>query len=202
MVESPLKICLAGIPTVKAADGFIQTEKFLDVCRTVLPVVDRLGTAFSLVRGDINGNITRLADRSAKDPLKYSRLFAIVQDEIVHGTEKGSSSCAKGLLWLKRAMEFVVAILRKTCEDKESPMTKVVTDTYTATLYQFHGFMVSSAFTLAFKFVPSREYFLENLGPSDDIYADILALADAFEPILKEIHYYLVESNLNDPTKV
>ena len=45
----------------------------------LLRATDQLGTAFSLVRVDINGNIQRLADRAAKDPEHLYRLFALVQ---------------------------------------------------------------------------------------------------------------------------
>ncbi len=44
----------------------------------------------------------RLAQRQAKDPARYKRLFTIVQDEVVEKTNTDNSSCTKGLLWLKR----------------------------------------------------------------------------------------------------
>ena len=45
----------------------------------------------------------RLADRCATDERRYGRrLFTIVLDEMLAKTQAGSSSCTKGLLWLKR----------------------------------------------------------------------------------------------------
>jgi hypothetical protein len=44
----------------------------------------------------------RLAQRLAKDPERYARLFTVVQDEVVEKVQNESTSCTKGLLWLKR----------------------------------------------------------------------------------------------------
>ncbi|PNH04133.1 Pleckstrin y domain-containing family A member 8 [Tetrabaena socialis] len=110
--------------SIKGPDGFLQTQPFLDVCRQVLPVVEKLGTAFTLVKTDIGGNIEvgaamfkhlpvalptmrlpmsqRLSLRAAKDPDRYTRLFSIVADEVVEKAQNDSTSCTKGLLWLKR----------------------------------------------------------------------------------------------------
>ena len=63
---------------------------------------EKLGTAFSMVRSDISGNISRLQARQAQDPDRYALLFPIVLDEVDKGGDKGSSSATKGLLWLKR----------------------------------------------------------------------------------------------------
>ncbi|PNW75260.1 hypothetical protein CHLRE_12g519450v5 [Chlamydomonas reinhardtii] len=189
--------------SVKGPDGFIQTLPFLEVCRQVLPVVDKLGTAFALVKTDIGGNIERLAQRAAKDPERYKRLFTIVQDEVVEKTHTESTSCTKGLLWLKRAMEFVCALMRRIHDDAATPLSTEVDETYRATLMQFHGFFVSNAFWLAFKFVPSREEFLTNVGGSGpEVMGEMAAFVDGFSALLEEVHKWMVEQGLNDPTKV
>lgn len=198
VVVATLKACAVR----NAEGGFLQTGPFLDVCRLVLPVVDKLGTAFALVKSDINGNIQRLADRSAEDPDRYKRLFTIVQDEVVSGTHGGSTSCTKGLLWLKRAMEFMLAILRNLLQRPDDSLAMVVGDTYSSTLMRFHGFIVSSAFTLAFKFVPSREVFLESLGGGQAVNQQLAEFVNTWAPILQEVHQFMVDNNLDDPTKV
>mmetsp|Transcript_15824 Transcript_15824/g.34134 ORF Transcript_15824/g.34134 Transcript_15824/m.34134 type:complete len:204 (+) Transcript_15824:211-822(+) len=203
-MASVLVTATSQVPSVRDTEGHIQTEPFLDLCRLVVPVVDKLGTAFALVKSDINGNIQRLADKAATNPQQFRVLTAMVQEEITRGTQNQATSCTKGLLWLKRAMEFMVELLRQTRAAPSDAMSKVVSDVYTATLCKFHGFIVSSAFTLAFKFVPSREYFIENLGvaPGGDINTEIDDFVSAFSPILQDIHKHLVEHNLDDPTKV
>ena len=55
------------------------------------------------MRVDVGGNIDRLAVRAAAAPAKYDPdVFQIVRDEMAAGTTSDSTSCAKGLLWLKR----------------------------------------------------------------------------------------------------
>ena len=64
---------------------------------------EKLGTGFALVKSDVGGNIDRLATRAATNPVAYEPdVFQIVRDEVAAGTQGGSSSCTKGLLWLKR----------------------------------------------------------------------------------------------------
>lgn len=55
-----------------------------------------------LVKSDIGGNIERLATRVATDPAKFETLFSIIEDEVAQGQHTSSTSCTKGLLWLKR----------------------------------------------------------------------------------------------------
>jgi Glycolipid transfer protein (GLTP) len=54
------------------------------------------------VRSDVGGNIDRLRGRQATDPQKYELVFDIVLAEVAVGSQNGSSSATKGLLWLKR----------------------------------------------------------------------------------------------------
>ncbi len=45
---------------------------------------------------------------------------------------------------------------------------------------------------LAFKFVPSREAFLSNLGDGPGLMAEMKAFIDAFSEVLAEVHKFLV----------
>ncbi|KAG2499068.1 hypothetical protein HYH03_003251 [Edaphochlamys debaryana] len=190
------------LPAVHGPDGFILTQPFLDACRQVLPVVEKLGTAFALVKTDVGGNIERLANRAAKDPERYKRLFTIVQDEMVEKTQGESSSCTKGLLWLKRAMEFICAVMRRLHDDPSSSLAVIVDETYRSTLMNFHGFFASSAFVLAFKFVPSREAFMASVDGGPEVMQELEDFVNGFGKVLAEIHAWMTEEGLDDPTKV
>ena len=50
-----------------------------------------------------------------------------------------------------RAMEFVVALLQRLHDDREVTLPEAASETYTATLYRYHGWITSSAFTVALK---------------------------------------------------
>ncbi|MEW5317891.1 MAG: hypothetical protein WDW38_009154 [Sanguina aurantia] len=188
------------VPTIMSADGHVLTQPFLELCRLCIPIVERLGTAFILVKTDISGNIKRLADKALTDPDRYRTLFTIVQDEMVCNAHGHGTSCTKGLLWLKRAMEFTVAILLKLQEDDQIELCKAVKDTYALTLQRFHGFIASTAFSLAFNFVPTREDFEQSLG--SDARSGMAEFTTGFGPVLAEIQAFMIVNNLDDPTRV
>lgn len=58
------------------------------------------------MRSDVGGNIDRLRGRQATDPQKYELVFDIVLAEVALGSQNGSSSATKGLLWLKRHVQL------------------------------------------------------------------------------------------------
>lgn len=56
---------------------------------------------------------------------------------------------------------------------------------------------------LCSQLVPSREAFLEKLGtPDEELYQQMGAFLDAFQPVLQDIHGFLVKHDLDDPTRV
>ncbi|KAI5426416.1 hypothetical protein KIW84_032005 [Lathyrus oleraceus] len=57
MEGSLLSPALEALEHVRSEDGKILTKPFLDVCKTVLPILDKFGGAFSFVKSDIGGNI-------------------------------------------------------------------------------------------------------------------------------------------------
>ena len=102
--SSVFSVLLEHVGQVCDGDGSIRTQAFLNVCREILPVVDKLGTGFTVVRIDVNGNIERLQKRFVTSAAQYEIISAILEDEVKSGDPKDNSSCTKGLLWLKRAM--------------------------------------------------------------------------------------------------
>jgi hypothetical protein len=108
------------------------------------------------------------------DPNKFAALFSIVEDEVASNVHASSTSCTKGLLWLKRyaelafgvhsilcvclftkdcslthrAMEFTVRILQMLMDNQSATLSAIITEAYTETLYKFHGYIVSGVFTV------------------------------------------------------
>lgn len=51
--------------------------------------------------------------------------------------------------------------------------------------------------------VPSREAFLGKLGtPNEELYQQMNAFLNAFQPVLKDVHKFFVEHDLDDPARV
>lgn len=158
-----------------------------------------------MVSRDIRTNIDRLRRRAASDPSRFSPLLALVDDDAKRG-DLGPKSCAKAVLWLKRGMEFMLAIITRLVElPPTADMRDVVAEQYAATLRRWHGRLASSAFSVALGFVPRREEFLERLAGgrfSRASEADLLAYCGRFGALLAEVHSALDARGLDDPAKV
>jgi Ca2+:H+ antiporter len=174
------------------------------VCRLALPVVDRLGAAFLLVRSDVQGNIDRLAARAATDPARFAALFDIAREEQARGAAGASDSCARGLLWLVRAMRFVTSLLAALCERPGEALPALAAEAYYAVLNPYHGYLASAAFGLALRFVPDRGAFYESAGLAGDGdgAGEMAAFVAAFGPALAAVHALLAEAGLDDPATV
>ncbi|KAK9836470.1 hypothetical protein WJX74_001113 [Apatococcus lobatus] len=203
MVAASLFAKLAAeAAAVRDGQNHVRTQELLDVCRELLPVLDKFGTSFLIVRSDVGGNINRLAQRQAQDPVRYKIIDGIIDEEVAQ-QQLGSSSCTKGLLWLKRAMEFVVALLKRLHDDHDVSLATAANEVYYATLYKYHGWITSSAFVLALKLVPSREAFLEKLGtPGKEMMEEMQQFIMVFGSLLAQIHKFLADKGLDDPAKV
>ncbi|ONK70712.1 uncharacterized protein A4U43_C04F740 [Asparagus officinalis] len=189
---------LEGMKNVKSEQGEMLTKPFLDVCKLILPVIDKFGAAMALVKSDIGGNITRLENKYSSNPSKYEHLYSMVQEEVDAKTAKGSSSCTNGLLWLTRAMDFLVALFRNLLEHPDWTMSQACSDSYGKTLKKWHGWLASSSFSVAMKLAPDRKKFMDVIGGSGDINADIEKFCTTFPPLLEENHKFLASVGLDD----
>ncbi|KAG1353953.1 Glycolipid transfer protein 1 [Cocos nucifera] len=159
---------LEGMKHVKSVDSVMLAKPFLDVCKLILPVLDKFGAAMSIVKSDIGGNIAfsgnlfihlrickRLESKYVSDPSKFEHLHSMVQVEVESKTAKGSSSCTNGLLWLTR-------------------------------------------YSVAMKLAPNRKKFMEVICGSGDINADIEKFCKTFAPLLAENHKFLASVGVDD----
>lgn len=189
---------LEGMNHVKSLEGVMLTKQFLDVCKLIIPVIEKFGAAMALVKSDVGGNITRLENKYKSNPTKYNHLYSMIQEEIDAMTAKGSSSCTNGLLWLTRAMDFLVELFRNLLEHQDWAMSQACTDSYTKTLKMWHGWLASSSFTVAMKLAPDRKKFLDVIGGSGDINGDIQKFCTNFSPLLEENHKFLASVGMDE----
>lgn len=189
---------LEAMAHVKSADDDMLTKPFLDVCRLVLPVIEKFGTAMTLVKSDVGGNILRLDAKYNSDPSAYHLLYNIVRKEVEEKTAKGSSSCTNGLLWLTRAMDFMVELFRNLLEHPDWSMTEACTNSYNKTLKKWHGWIASTSFTVAMKLAPDRRKFMEVIGGSGDVISDMEKFCASFPLLLQENHKFLKSVGLDD----
>ncbi|XP_068489077.1 glycolipid transfer protein 1-like isoform X1 [Phaseolus vulgaris] len=189
---------LKELEHVKSEQGEILSKSFLEACKHILPVIDKFGAAMALVKSDIGGNITRLETMYSSNPSRFNYLYSLVQVEIETKTAKSSSSCTNGLLWLTRAMDFLVALFRNLIEHEDWTMSQACTDSYNKTLKKWHGWLASSSFSVVMKLAPGRKKFMEVIGGTGDINADIDKFCTSFSPLLEENHKFLARLGLDD----
>eukprot|EP00898_Chlorokybus_atmophyticus_P009288 jgi/Chlat1/98/Chrsp1S00222 len=200
--ESVFAPLLANLPSICPDGQDIATQPFLAQCRRVIPVIESLGAALLPVKSDITGNIERLQKRYDQNPMEFKYLFAIPRADMKEQVQKDNSSCAKGLLWLKRALEFIVALLDLLQSDSRLTLSQAATTSYERTLSKYHGWITRNVFSLAMKVCPSRESFLAKLGPQKGTMEEMGAFTTAFAPILQRIHQFLVDNGLDDQSVV
>ena len=203
------------------ASSDILTAPFLDTCRLVLPVIgardglscspaltppaDSLGGAFYPARADVSGNIERLAARAAAGMNGSGRLFELVEAEVASGSASASSSCTKGLLWLKRFLEFTLRLLERLAREPETELGAAASAAYSATLAPFHGFLTTALFTAVLYAAPSRSSFERTLAGGGDadpqlLRAQMSSFCTHFGPLLARIHMFISEAGQDDPT--
>ncbi|KAH9626454.1 hypothetical protein KSS87_004955 [Heliosperma pusillum] len=197
MSETVFTPALEGIKLVKTEDGEMLAKPFLDACKHILPVIDKFGASMALVKSDIGGNITRLENNYNSDPVKFNYLYNMVQVEVETQTAKGSSSCTNGLLWLTRAMDFLVELFLNLLEHPDWSMSQACTDSYSKTLKKWHGWLASSSFSVAMKLAPDRKKFMEVLG-GDAVKSDLESFLTTFTPLLQQNHKFLARVGLDD----
>ncbi|XP_077252844.1 glycolipid transfer protein 1-like isoform X2 [Tasmannia lanceolata] len=189
---------LEGMKYVKSDEGEMLTKPFLDVCKLVLPVIEKFGTAMALVTSDVGGNILRLESKYSSNPSEFNLLYNMVRTEIEAKTAKSSSSCTNGLLWLTRAMDFLVELFRNLLAHPDWTMSQVCTDSYNKTLKKWHGWLASSSFAVAMKLAPDRKKFTEVIGGARDLNADMEKFCLTFSPFLEENHKFLASVGLDN----
>jgi len=182
---------------VKTSDGLFQTKEFLGVCSKLLELLDALGTAFGMVKKDIAKNIGVLEKQRAADSLAGQDLFRMVGDD-VRRSGTGDGSCGCSLLWLKRAMEFLLALVGNLVHHRDLTMTKAVADAYDKTLRPHHSTPVRLMISGLTKAVPNREQCEKKLGNGRDVLVPGQAFVAAFTPLVEEVDRWLVASNLTD----
>ena len=80
-------------------------------------------------------------------------------------------------------------------------LTELSAEPRQTTMKEAANRLAGGVFSAVLSFPPSREAFVESLG-GDAAYQSMADVTGGFGPVLEKIHAFLVENNLDDPTKV
>ncbi|KAJ1539096.1 hypothetical protein HK405_013211, partial [Cladochytrium tenue] len=169
----------------------IDIPSFLEACEGLLSVFDSLGSAFSIIKSDIQGNITKIRTKHQSDVSRFATLQSIVEGEMGDKADK-KKTATEGLLWLKRTLEFTAKGLRLNKSNPAEELSTSFTAAYGQTLAPFHGFLIRPIFSMAMKACPSRNDFYAKLGAGapgfDDGFEDWLSGLESRVDILVQLY--------------
>ncbi|RVE65771.1 hypothetical protein OJAV_G00120140 [Oryzias javanicus] len=151
-------------------DKSIDTKTFLENVSHIPTFFDCLGSkVFTVIKSDINGNITKIRGVYVKDPAKYATLQDIlVAEREAHGAEWPSVGATLALMWLK---EVLLQSLADGERDENNPnLIRVnVTKAYESSLKKYHGWIVQKVFNAALLAAPYRSNFLKALSKGEEV---------------------------------
>ncbi|KAJ3084371.1 glycolipid transfer protein [Rhizoclosmatium globosum] len=154
---------------VTSFDKVVITEQGIDVatfckaCEGLNGVLDILGTAFSVVKSDIQGNVTKVQTKAAENPAVFTTLESFVKAELAEKKRPAS----EGLLWLKRALELIAIALRRSFNNPSEELSVSFGEAYKVALGPFHSFLIRPVFSMAMGACPYRADFYKTLGDAD-----------------------------------
>ncbi|XP_057535899.1 glycolipid transfer protein 1-like [Amaranthus tricolor] len=187
-----------GVKHIRSEDGTILTKPFLDLCKLLLPLIDKFGSQMSCIKADVACNITKLEIKYASNPTKYNKLYSVTKEEVESKIARTTSSCTNALVWLNRAMDFMVQLFSNLIDHPEWSMTQACTDSYKRTLKKWHGWVAISTFRVLIKLAPERKKFMSSVGGSVELNAQIEKLCTIFAPVLEDNHRFLASVGVDD----
>ncbi|KAJ3261543.1 hypothetical protein HK103_005381 [Boothiomyces macroporosus] len=154
----------ASFKDANLINGEVETIPFLNSVEVLVKLLDSLGSAFSPVRSDIQGNVTKLKTRYDQFPDKSKTLQSIVISE----KPEKKRIATEALLWLKRGLEFTCLALKLNLENGSEELQTSFTKAYEQKLSKHHSFLIRPIFSVAMKACPYRKDFYANLSHGED----------------------------------
>uniref|UniRef100_A0A1A8FLE7 Glycolipid transfer protein b n=2 Tax=Nothobranchius korthausae TaxID=1143690 RepID=A0A1A8FLE7_9TELE len=157
-------------------DKSVDTKTFLDNVSKLPLFFDCLGSkVFTVIKSDINGNITKIKAVYHKDPAKYVTLQDILEAEReAYEAEWPKVGATLALMWLKRGLRFIQVLLQSLADgerDENNPnLIRVnITKAYEQALKRYHGWVVQKVFSAALLAAPYRSNFLKSLSKGEEV---------------------------------
>jgi len=174
-------------------DGDILVSEFLNSCNGIVEFVTFLCTAFLPVKSDIQGNITKINRVYETDPTKYASIKKLLEAESIASPGK-MGVATDALLWLKRALEFILVFLEALVNDYHSgqpsdTLVGISQAAYESTLKQHHNMIQRGLFAVIIRATPWRKDFMKTmaLGRSDAEQQCIIDLEQYLPPMKENV---------------
>lgn len=189
----------------------IRTKEVAVAARTVVPMYDSIfgkGILASTLKNDIENSSGKVEDARALFPAERQYIEEFVLHEIgqrgVDYIRKDHNAGVKNLLWMKRALDFIISFMEKCIlGDPTLTSKECAREVYNRILQPYHGWTLGSLIKMAFNLCPSRDTLLIKLGFTDlDVAKEKAKLLLAcVRPVIDEIDRLLKENHCNFPDK-
>ncbi|XP_038152732.1 glycolipid transfer protein-like [Cyprinodon tularosa] len=156
-------------------DKSVDTKTFLDNVSSLPSFFDCFGSSvFSIIKKDLNGNITKIKAVYVQDPAKYATLQNILEAEREAHKEWPKVGATLALMWLKRGLRFIQVLLQSLAdgdrdENNQNLIRINVTKAYEQTLIRYHSWVVQKIFKAALYASPYRSDFLKALSKGEEV---------------------------------
>ncbi|XP_019367376.1 PREDICTED: ceramide-1-phosphate transfer protein [Gavialis gangeticus] len=167
-----LREVLAAFRACLTAEQTVLMDPYLCGWNGLIRFLNSLGTIFSFVSKDAVTKIQIMEKyRSSDQQEKYETLQSMVEYELANGLVglKNRGECPESgcrtILRLHRALHWLQMFLEGLrTSQKDSKTSVICTDSYNASLANYHPWVIRKAATLAFCALPTRNAFLENMN--------------------------------------
>jgi pleckstrin family protein A (phosphoinositide binding specific) protein 8 len=196
------------------SDLEIPIVPFLDACRSILPIFDKLHqTAFAPARLDIASNIKRIHQKYLISPEIYISLQKMIASEMQSRQSHLATSATSAILWLNRSLEFIHEIIHGFLSSSvDDDLVTIVNAAYTKTLIDYHGWVLRGAFAMSVRAVPSRTEFIRCFSLDDghvnhpsfltSLVHDMEDHDMALTTVTRLLHDFLRQNNLDSSEQV
>ena len=164
-------------------------------------------TVINQLKSDLNNSIKTVRHVFAADPTANVGLQTMVRREVAEKTlavvRKDKTSAVIGLLWMKRAMQFMLEFLKNTVANPDKTTKQCAQETYAAVLKPYHGWLTSKAVGFTMGWTPAKVDLIQKFGYTNDTFqVKMTAFLAVFEPIITTIHTFLDGIGANFPDTV
>lgn len=143
-----------------------------DAAKKVVPLYDKIfgeGTVSNALKRDLDGSAVGCKTVSLSNPIEWRTMDDLIKGEVakrgLQVVRKDKASGVVKLLWMKRALRFIALFLQNAILDMpDAPVKDAASAAYTKVLRPYHGALVSTIVSAAFRLAPGRDKLLKALG--------------------------------------
>ncbi|PAA72167.1 hypothetical protein BOX15_Mlig014058g2, partial [Macrostomum lignano] len=187
----------------------INVEKMCDVGALLIEFFDLLGFAFKPVRNDVAGNLKKIRNSFEAEPNERRTIGELLQRESDTKADKKDPSGTIGLLWFKRALEYIYKLLTLIYESRDRVedfgTSELSVKAYDCTLRHRHGWFMRKTFNLVSSASPYRSKLIEKLAygnvelPHSQIYAAMEPFLDGMRSFVENMDSLLISFGVETP---